>query len=130
MKKAQKIRNIAFGCFGVLILGIILFIFIKHRKTKMNTFDEKDEENYEYQDEYGYNEDIENNYEQKIDKSDEELFRRVNKSEFKLVNDDKMNLKENTEQINKDSSEEDEGNKEIIDNYFKNLDKKRKGKHF
>ena len=133
MKKAQTVRRIALGVFGAIILFIIVVVFIRQRKSKINTFDENDEENGEYDDEYDdeevYDKDIENDYEKKIEKSDEELFRRVNKSKFKPVNDDTNILKINDEQINKQSNEE-EDNKEIMDNYFRNLDTKRKGKHF
>lgn len=126
MKKAQTIRNIAFGCFGLLIVGIIIFIIVKHRKLKMDSFKEDDEELYE--DDVNINDDSEFNYEEKIDKSDEELFRRVNKSQFKPIKDDTTIIKSIDEQINNKSNEED--NKEIMDNYFRNLDTKRKGKHF
>ena len=117
-----------------------MFFVISHKKAKNKEFDEY------------FDEEIDNNNydnEEKIDKSDEELFKRVSKEQFNSLSDDTVIFK--TEQITKNENEdvnnkddiinkkitennlnkkEQEEKEEIIENYFRSLDNKRKGKHF
>ena len=113
--------------FGLAVLSIVVFVIIKYKKAK----DDLEDDNYSYEnDEYEENdEDIEFE-EEKIDlDEDEELFRRVNKSKFRPLEDTKK-LVNSSDNSDKTVLKDEEEKSDVFDNYFKNIDNKRKGKHF
>lgn len=114
-KKANKVRLIFIGMFLAVILGIIIFFIVRHRKLKNEEL---------YDQEYGEeeSEEEENNDEETLDlDNEEELFKRVNKSKFKITDN---------KETDKIISEKNENNKVITDEYFRRLDDNSKGKHF
>lgn len=115
MEKAKKIRTIAIGIVALIIVSAVIFFVLKHRNSQEDV--EEDDEDYDDDD---YNE------EKTIDlNEEEELFKRVNKAEFKPTEETNQ-----TEQISQKTNQPEEDSNEIIENYFKNLEDKRKGKHF
>lgn len=117
MEKAKKIKTIAVSIVAlIIILGIIFFV-LKHKKSRVDvagddTEYDEDEEDYDN--------------EETIDlEEEEELFRRVNKAKFKPVEEIKPE-EEIPQKTNKSLEESDE----IVEDYFKSLEDKRKGKHF
>ena len=125
MKKAQKIRRIAFGIFGVAVLMIIIIILVKHKKSQNDdNIEENEEDELEYNEEKSEKHSIE-----KLDNSDDELFKRVNKAKFKaLIEEDSQT--DNNVNADLDTVKSEEENREIVEEYFRSLDTKRKGKHF
>ena len=121
-KKANKVRLIFIGMFLAVILGIIIFFIVRHRKLKNEEL---------YDQEYGEeeSEEEENNDEETLDlDNEEELFKRVNKSKFKM-ND----YKETDTIINEKKEDNNTENKEqttLTDEYFRRFDNNSKGKHF
>ncbi len=116
MKKAGKIKRAAIGIFALIIIGVIIFFALKYKKAQENT----DENDVEYDEEDDYDEEETINLDE-----EEELFKRVNKAKFKPI--EEMNKKnEFSPKINQSEQE----SKEIVENYFRSLEDKRKGKHF
>ncbi len=109
------------------MFGIIIFFVIKHKRLNKSFDDSEDFNDSEYEEE---NDDEFEQKEEKINLDEEaELFRRVNKSKFSML--ENSNATETNEQnIAKTSIKDEEEKTEFIENYFRNLDNKRKGKHF
>lgn len=106
---------------GLAVLSIVVFVIIKYKKAK----DDLEDDKYSYEND----EDIEYE-EEKIDlDEDEELFRRVNKSKFRPLEDTKK-LVNSSDNSDKTVLKDEEEKSDVFDNYFKNIDNKRKGKHF
>ncbi len=106
---------------GLAVLSIVVFVIIKYKKAK----DDLEDDKYSYEND----EDIEYE-EEKIDlDEDEELFRRVNKSKFRPLEDTKK-LVNSSDNSAKTVLKDEEEKSDVFDNYFKNIDNKRKGKHF
>ena len=67
---------------------------------------------------------------------EEELFKRVNKSQFNSVQKIENTTEDSAQKYNKIKENKSENNRheenksEIVENYFKSLEDKRKGKHF
>ena len=125
LEKAKKIKTMAIGALAFIIFIIIVFLVIRHKRLNNGLDDAEDLSDDEYEEDY------EDEYEEKrinLDE-DDDLFKRVNKSKFNMLVDTKEIEKndENIEQISKKNGDEKSA---IIENYFKDLDNKRKGKHF
>ncbi len=67
---------------------------------------------------------------------EEELFKRVNKSQFNSVQKIENTTEDSAQKYNKikennsENNRHEENKSEIVENYFKSLEDKRKGKHF
>ena len=135
MQKAKKIRGIGIGIFVVLVAGIVVFFVIQNKKNKEDDSDDI-EENYEddfedtskdaYEDVKAYKVKRKSQEERLDLDNEDELFKRVNKSQFKPVKKIEEKHVKNTPENNKSN----ENRTEIIEKYFKNLEEKRKDKHF
>lgn len=135
MQKAKKIRGIGIGIFVVLVAGIVVFFVIQNKKNKEDDSDDI-EENYEddfedtskdaYEDVKAYKVKRKSQEERLDLDNEDELFKRVNKSQFKPVKKIEKSPVNNTPENNKSN----ENKTEIIEKYFKNLEEKRKDKHF
>ena len=116
MKKAKKIKTIAVSIVSLIIIFAIIFFVLKYKKSKAGIAEddrEYDEDEEDYDDEETIN----------LEK-EEELFRRVNKAKFKPV--EEVNLEEDLQKTNKSVTE----SNETVEDYFKSLEEKQKGKHF
>ncbi len=131
LKKANKIRTIGLIAFIIVALSVIIFLIVRHKKLN----DDSDEFKYSSEEDDEDEEEIEDNdnIEFKDDRinlnEDEELFRRVNKSKFAPLEDTKK-TKNSEDTSPKSVLKDDKEKSDIFENYFKNIDSKRKGKNF
>ena len=125
IKKANKIRLILIGSFLAVVLGIIIFFVVRHKKMKNEELYNEDDEEYSEEEPN----EVDKKAEETIDlNNEEELFKRVNKSKFKSTD-----FKETDKIINeKKENSNTEYNKktEITDGQLKKIDNNLKGKHF
>ena len=125
IKKANKIRLILIGSFLAVVLGIIIFFVVRHKKMKNEELYNEDVEEYSEEEPN----EVDKKAEETIDlNNEEELFKRVNKSKFKSTD-----FKETDKIINeKKENNNTEYNKktEITDGQLKKIDNNLKGKHF
>ena len=125
IKKANKIRLILIGSFLAVVLGIIIFFVVRHKKMKNEELYNEDDEEYSEEEPN----EVDKKAEETIDlNNEEELFKRVNKSKFKM-ND----YKETDTIINEKKEDNNTENKEqttLTDEYFRRFDNNSKGKHF
>ena len=123
-KKANRVRFIFIGLFLAVVLGIIIFFVVTHKKLKNEELYDEDDEEYseEETDEEESNDEV-------LDlDNEEELFKRVNKSKFKMTD-----YKETDTIINEKKEDNNTENKEqttLTDEYFRRFDNNSKGKHF
>lgn len=118
-KKANRIRLILIGLFLAVVLGIIIFFVVRHKKMKNEEVYEEDDEDYSEEETDDEVLDLDN---------EEELFKRVNKSKFKTADN-----KEKDKIINEKKEDNNTENKEqttLTDEYFRRFDNNSKGKHF
>ena len=123
MNKAKKIRSIGIGILAIIVVGIIIFFIVQHKKNKNNELND-------------YEDDYEDDFEDEIDDDEKEehlnldneteLFKRVNKSQFKTIQNKEEDNEKNVPETKKIETEK----SEVIENYFRSLENKRKGKHF
>ncbi len=109
------------GFFALIIISIAIILIIKHRR---NQKDMLEDSKYEIEDEDDYNDNSKEDY---LDLDEEEdLFRRVNKEKFKFV----QKKDDNNIELAKQLDESEKNKAEVVENYFRSLEDKRKGKHF
>lgn len=123
IKKANKIRLILIGSFLAVVLGIIIFFVVRHKKMKNEELYNEDDEEYSEEEPN----EVDKKAEETLDlNNEEELFKRVNKSKFKSTD-----FKETDKIINEENSNTEYNKKtEITDEHFKKSDNNLKGKHF
>ena len=125
INKAKKIRRIGLGILAIVAVGIVVFFIIKNKKLQEDDDFEYEEESEEDESRIDLNE-------------EEELFKRVNKDNFKPIEEDASSKekiesqeeKNATKETTQSNSQNEEDHRQILENYFKDSDDKRKGKHF
>ncbi len=121
MKKAHKIRNIVIGLFAFIIISITFFFIIKHKRNQKEAMEDS---KYEFEDEMENDLDDDSQEDSLNLDGEEELFKRVNKEKFKIAQNN------NDTELTKQFVKNEENKDKLEDNYFKNSDEQRKGKHF